>query len=454
MYSGPLLQSGNLGDYTALGEVGYPVFTAAPQIRLAISRQIGQDVADFLAIPKHHPDGKSIDWYAPVDGDIVPWSAASAEERAQLTAQIQTFRARIAEHASKIRASAAAGDQRVFGLLLEQSTRIPDENHLFLVGHKPVITFWGFLRAGEERGRDVLGELRGAPPEAGIARLPDPVGRSSWRWLPLALIPLLLLLLLWAGLQFWHPFGLTVPAFPIALGPQPEDQEFGQLHSGDVGPDGVVIHDGTIVNGGTAVDGTGTATTTVPIPAPSSADGTNGPTAGSTAPDAASNENTPPDAGAQDQNSPGTNSENPPAPDSDTTNPANQANNPPQPPINPINIPNNATDPSFLAGEWRSDSGLRDKDGKAAMMSYKFDSHGNGTTTLSLSDGSTCQGASTATVDQGRVIIKDQDILRCSNGGAFRGATTTCEKDPSSGKTRCRGTYGPDQGNFDVMLGR
>ena len=181
MYSGPLLHSGSFSDYTPLGEVGYPVYSAAPQIRLAVARQIGQDAADFLAVPKHHLEGKSIDWYAPVSGDIVPWSAASPEERAQLIGQIEQFRARIAEHAQKIRASAAEGDQRVFGLLLEQATRIPDETNLFLVGNKPVITFWGFVKAGDDRRRDVLGQLRGTAPSVGVSRAAESA-RFGWRW--------------------------------------------------------------------------------------------------------------------------------------------------------------------------------------------------------------------------------------------------------------------------------
>ena len=446
MYSGPLLQSGHLSVYTALGEVGYPVYSAAPQIRLAIARQIGQDAADFLAIPKHHVDGKSIDWYAPVSGDIVPWSAASPEEQALLTGQIEQFRARIAEHAQKIRASAAEGDQRVFGLLLEQATRIPDETHLFLVGNKPVITFWGFVKAGDDRRRDVLGQLRGGKPIV-TPPMAEPVHAGGWRWLAFLLPLLLLLLLLWWALSFWHPFGISVPDFPIAIGPEPEQPQEELLQEG-VNPDGTIVRDGVIVGGdGAIVDGTvtteGATTGTEPLPTDPNATDPNGET---------TPEQTPQDQ-AQDPNAPDPNA--PPEDQAQDPN-ADQAGNPPappQPPIDPIDIPDNANDPSFLAGEWRSETGLRDKQGNPAIMGYKFDDKGQGTTVLKLADGSTCEAPTNASVNGGRVTIQDQGALKCSNGRVFRGSTTTCEKDPSSGKTRCKGSYG--EGNdFNVVLGR
>ena len=454
MYSGPLLHSGSFSDYTPLGEVGYPVYSAAPQIRLAVARQIGQDAADFLAVPKHHLEGKSIDWYAPVSGDIVPWSAASPEERAQLIGQIEQFRARIAEHAQKIRASAAEGDQRVFGLLLEQATRIPDETHLFLVGNKPVITFWGFVKAGDDRRRDVLGQLRGTAPSVGVSRAAEPA-RFGWRWLAFLLPLLLLLLLLWWALSFWRPFGITVPDFPIALGPEAQQDEE-QLQE-DTNPDGTIVRDGVIVDGTSTVttDGTPTNTEEATTTDPNAQAGIEEtPPEGETQdPNAQANtEQTPPQDQAQDPNAQNQDPNVPPDPDAN----ADQANNPappPQPPIDPIDIPENVNDPSFLAGEWRSETGLRDKQGNGAIMSYKFDEKGQGTTILRLADGSTCEGPSSASVNNGRVTIQDQGTLKCSNGRVFRGSTTTCEKDPSTGKTRCKGSYG--QGNdFNVVLGR
>jgi hypothetical protein len=448
MYSGPLLHSGHLSDYTPLGEVGYPVYSAAPQIRLAIARQIGQDAADFLAVPKHHVEGKSIDWYAPVSGDIVPWSAASPEERAQLTGQIEQFRARIAEHAQKIRASAAEGDQRVFGLLLEQVTRIPDETHLFLVGNKPVITFWGFVNAGDDRRHDVLDRLRDAAPNIAVPRAAEPARTFGWRWLAFLLPLLLLLLLLWWALSFWRPFGITVPDFPIAIGPEPQQEEE-QLQEG-TNPDGSIVREGVIVGGTSTVttDGSPTGTEEATTTDPSAPAGTEEtPPEGETQdPNAQANtEQTPSEDQAQDPNAP----PNPGA----NTDQANNPPTPPQPPIDPIDIPDNVNDPSFLAGEWRSETGLRDKQGNGAIMSYKFDEKGQGTTILKLADGSTCEGPSSASVNNGRVTIQDQGALKCSNGRVFRGSTTTCEKDPSNGKTRCKGSYG--QGNdFNVVLGR
>src|SRR5215510_4410278 len=94
--AGALLRSGNLRDFHPLGAVGSPVFRAASQLRAAMRRHIGADVADLFAIPKQHERGDIVDWYAPEPGDVVPWSAATAEQRAAATATLLAARTRLA----------------------------------------------------------------------------------------------------------------------------------------------------------------------------------------------------------------------------------------------------------------------------------------------------------------------------------------------------------------------
>ena len=78
---GALLRSGSLQEFNVLGVEGQPVHSAALQLREAIRLKIGREAADCLAIPQKNESGDRIDWYAPFEGDVVPWSAAVSEER-------------------------------------------------------------------------------------------------------------------------------------------------------------------------------------------------------------------------------------------------------------------------------------------------------------------------------------------------------------------------------------
>ena len=79
---GALLRSGKSGSFTALGETGQPVYRAALQLREAIRRK-NPELVDHLAIPQSDELGNRIDWYSALDGDVIPWSSATEEERAQ-----------------------------------------------------------------------------------------------------------------------------------------------------------------------------------------------------------------------------------------------------------------------------------------------------------------------------------------------------------------------------------
>lgn len=135
----------------------------------------------------------------------------------------------------------------MFGKLLTCVVPFPDENFVYLVDGRPVLTFWGFIHAGAERSRQPLHCLypRTAPiaepvatppvppaapiapaaaaaavaPAAAVARLP---WWRNWRWLlPLLLLLALLLLLLFGlrgcipGVNLSGPGIRTLAAIPL-----------------------------------------------------------------------------------------------------------------------------------------------------------------------------------------------------------------------------------------------
>jgi hypothetical protein len=205
---GPLLRTGTLTDYHPVGAVGHPVYLAAAQLRAALARRLGPDLADSFAIPQRNEDGDTLDWYAPRPGPVVPWSAASPEERLSAQSQLLENRGRIDELARTMQADPDP-ERQVFARLLAHVFNFPDEDHVYLVDGRPVVSFWGFVRDREAVGSDPLVNLGrfAAPPtdwsldltdEPRQDRSPEPVSRRGlpwWIWLPLLLLALVLLLL-------------------------------------------------------------------------------------------------------------------------------------------------------------------------------------------------------------------------------------------------------------------
>ena len=153
------LRSGNLDAVLALGENGQPVYASALQIRETLRLRRQGALADCLAIPQANDRGDRLDWYAPFSGRMKSWLAASDHERRaalqHLTAcqqdmQALSTRARAAENPS----------MRLFGALLSKSLQFPDQQYVYLVDGKPVITFWGFVDAQARSRDDALACLR------------------------------------------------------------------------------------------------------------------------------------------------------------------------------------------------------------------------------------------------------------------------------------------------------
>jgi hypothetical protein len=119
-------------------------------------------------------------------------------------------------------------ERQVFGRLLAHVLSFPDEEHVYLVGGRPVISFWGFVRDRDAVGSDPLVDLSrlAAPPAADAV----PVRRRGlpwWLWVPaLLLAGLLLLLFLLRGCEpvssLLSPEG-SGEIEPVALEPLPEE---------------------------------------------------------------------------------------------------------------------------------------------------------------------------------------------------------------------------------------
>jgi len=222
--AGMILRSGLLREVKPLGEVGRPVFTAAPQVRAMVQRLFGTEYAAMLAVPQLNQAGDSIDWYAPTAGTVVPWPSASLAERTAARQQLLGALDAFHRHGASLDGLATASeDAAMFARMLPLALRIPDRSHLYLVDGKPVLTFWGFSRLDAPPEDHVIRDLDLEPPAPAVATAPPPAitaplllaARPWWRrwW---GLWPLLLLLL--ALLALWGLRGCAETPPPA---PQP-----------------------------------------------------------------------------------------------------------------------------------------------------------------------------------------------------------------------------------------
>lgn len=159
------LRSGSLDAVLPLGENGQPVYLSALQLRETLRLRRQQPVADCLAIPQPNDAGNRLDWYAPVAGKVTSWAAATDSAREQALNQLEACQQAVANMCEKAQRSEKTS-QKLFGALLAKAIQFPDQNFVYLVGGKPVLTFWGFVSLEKKGQQDPLECLRATKDDA------------------------------------------------------------------------------------------------------------------------------------------------------------------------------------------------------------------------------------------------------------------------------------------------
>lgn len=440
--SGALLRSGALREFFALGAVGHPVYQSATQLRVAMRGQIGADVADTFALPKRNDSGDTIDWYAPVDGPVVPWSSATEEERTAAIESLQAVRERVLSAGQRLEVEVDS-ERQVFGRLLQHVMTFPDDQHVYLVNGNPVLTFWGFRRHDGATATDSLSMLaRTSFPAEAPVDTPvvneSPVGRR-WPWW---LWPLLLLFLM-IPLLFWFRSCSEAPVVDL---PADVPSDLPRQPVEEVVRDPVGVERRPV----DVVPGAETAVTQDPraLPVDPLTEETVDPTAVEEEPMPEPQEITEPVPEEQPQEpetAPPAEEEIPePMPEDMPTEPPVPPN--PEMPQGveppPLTIPPEALEQGnvdFLNGRWSSNSGLIDETGRPVRLDYDFE-NGKGEVSLRRSDGTVCRGQTTADISQQRLVIADQGQIRCPDGQAFERSTVDCAVG-ASGRAECNGRY-------------
>ncbi|MDF9393508.1 MULTISPECIES: SrfA family protein [Methylococcus] len=501
--AGVLLRSGSLKHFLPLGATGNPVYRAASQLRAAIRRQLGQEAADYFAVPVQDEKGDTIDWYSAFDGDVVPWTSATPEERGPARASLLAARERLLEKSRALQASEDS-EQQVFGKLLALTTRIPGEDHVYLVGGRPVMTFWGFSQREEAAERDVLASLdmgsisaSAASFEARPAMAP-PAGehRRGWLWL---LLPLLVVLgFLSFGLKSRGPDGLSglvrqkpVPT-PVPLErdgdvipdafPSPDTEvERGEKSPRDDAASGERIdrrgrHDQAAVSlnhpvvdsppagqspeGATEIENRDTSTAMLPGGAGTEEESTSvasvegGAVKSGSGPDgqAADADSSEGSGKPTDQNFAAGTGEPGETPAGQS---ASRAGGGVTVAGAPLTIPKEAArrgSTDFLNGQWQSVTGLQDSSGNPIWLEYEFKGK-DGMARLKRSVGGRemeCTAPVTSSFSGSKLVIDQAGDIRCPDGSSIQRSKVECSTDPQ-GHAVCKGRN-PDGSDYNVRI--
>ena len=482
MAAGPLLVSEPLQRYRALGLAGDPVWRAAGQLRAAIAARLSREHAELLAVPEAEPSGRTINWYAPFDGDVRRLGDLGEAERREMLDRVHRLHGEIAGLATQMEAVERSNAERNFARLLRQALTAPGEETLYVVDDRPVMTFWGFTADAALPGvflpslpPAVAPRVAAAPqlgrPEAVMASAPAVAAVAAprtvwWQWLLLGVVLMLILALLaWLVRPYLpriEPY-IEAEARERALGfavRQPmelqqtrvatlvqDNQELrlelarladelsrrgGDCAAGIIGPGGLIV--GSI--GGPPIErGAG--------PDPGIA--ANDPTKDPNKPGTKGGDVKGPDERNKDKNAAAPNS------------PKNDAGNNKKDEPKPMVVPPEAKqkqDLAFLKGDWRSRTGLATATGEKDLRpNYTLDDKGKGKVSFTQKNGATCEAPAEARWDGTRLVIEEKSNPRCSDGKTYARNTVNCEIG-ADGAAQCKGSQPGDPRSYQVQIGR
>ena len=471
--TGPLLRSGNIKDYAPLGEAGNPVYKWATQIRVTIKRKINAESAQVFAIPQPNESGDVIDWYAPEAGFVIPWSSATPEEKQSAKEQLGAIKQQL-DMTSDESGHSENTEQSVFNRLLKHVLQFPNDEHVYLVNGKPVLTFWGFVNTDATPRPNPLAVL--AIPEAKkmVDTVPPPVvdampvkRRSFWWWL----LPLLLLLLLLLFFLRGCEEQTDIPLFE-QLNNHPESEiSLDDKHIPDptqtvIGREINTLHDG-VVNDTTLQEGIINTEEALLESEGLEMEVPEDQQAQDMLPEEQSALEEHLEEGLHELGEPETTlepeeieemqpaSEAPIDQDEQLQDPmpSEENQNPNEnPELQPLAIPDGSSQQDsmdFLNGRWQANSGLMDEQGRPVDLEYEFND-GEGHVRIKKNDGSICSGAVEAKRNGSELTFSDQEAIKCQNGESYQPAKVKCTINANK-QTICGGAYSNgDSFNMDI----
>lgn len=172
-----------------LGVQGQQVIDAYRQLDSVLRSRLGAGHANLFARPERKSDG-GFDWYAAWTGEVEPLGGTAPEVRAAHEADIAEKLDAIRNFARDQAGRGGAG--ATLAEMLDRATQMARTDDAYLVGGKPVLTFWGFVPEDPAHAPAVFNPVAALPatPVASAAALAVPATGSGgwWRWLLLLLL--------------------------------------------------------------------------------------------------------------------------------------------------------------------------------------------------------------------------------------------------------------------------
>jgi hypothetical protein len=490
MAAGPLLVSEPLQRYRALGLAGDPVWRAAGQLRAAIAARLSREHADLLALPEAEPSGRSINWYAPFDGEVKRLGDLAEGERREILDRVQRLHGEIAGLATQMEAVERSNAERNFARLLRHALTAPGEETLYVVDGRPVMAFWGFtadaalpgvfLNSPPPAVAPRVAAAAVARPEAVMASAPAVAAVAAprtvwWQWLLLGVLLMLILALLAWLVRPYLPhleprieaeareqalrFAVRQPmelqqtrastlvhdneALRLELARLTDElaRRGGDCAAGVLGPGGVIVGSvgGPPIERGAGPD-LGVAGTDPSKDAGKELDrqqeamGPNG------------KDGKGPDEQNKDRNGASKN-------DVQNGNKDSARKDEPKPMVVPPES-KQKQDLAFLKGDWRSRTGLATATGENDIRpSYTLDDKGKGKVSFTQKNGATCEAPAEARWDGTKLVIEEKSNPRCSDGKTYARNTVNCEIG-ADGAAQCKGSQPGDPRSYKVQIGR
>ncbi|WIM13566.1 hypothetical protein [Enhydrobacter sp.] len=205
-----------------LGVRGEPLHNSAIQLGRIVRRRLGNEIADLLAEPQLHADGKGIDWYANWAGEVRNVADLDPKERGEILSQVDRGLIAIDRLGQSLAGAGSGEDTGAVGRSLRLAARRPAESFVFLVGGRPVVVCWGYekeaassllppsLARPAATRRSVLDPPKPLPVAAPI------VGPTPIPWFRTMLLALPLLALLLVGVWMLRDLLPATPALALA----------------------------------------------------------------------------------------------------------------------------------------------------------------------------------------------------------------------------------------------
>jgi hypothetical protein len=182
-----------------------------------LGRELSPAHSAYFAEPVENPARGEIDWYTDSAAEMIPLPLADPAVQAAATAERSRLEQDIRALATRKRNSHSEGE-RFLGEMIGVALSIPSDDHVYVLGNRPVLVAWGHVLAGVLPAEQaaVVGYRQSAPTPMHILPPPGlPVAISLLRrWLFPILIAALLLPLFALLLIFLDPYGWFAVAGP------------------------------------------------------------------------------------------------------------------------------------------------------------------------------------------------------------------------------------------------